>query len=222
MTSAAIAAGFLLGREQIPDQEPLLPTAEAIRHLLLAERTAKDLADWDTMASAFASEARVRVSWFDGSGTDFVAGARARAARGGTPSFHEIGAVSVVVNGPRALADAPCAVHIRGAVAGVEVDVVSRGRLCWRVVDVDGAWRIRSMDMVYFQDSLSPVHAGMALPPPDTGGSRPSYRFLRLLLASSGFSVPADLPGLDRPDLVDRLVAEHLEWFSAPDRRESS
>ncbi|QJY48895.1 nuclear transport factor 2 family protein [Pseudonocardia broussonetiae] len=147
------AAGLALVDARTPDQVPLAGRAEAVRTLVLAERTAKDLGHWDVMEAAFAPGSRVRVSWFEGTGAGFVAGARARAARGGTPSFHEIGAVSVVVNGRRALADAPCAVHIRACLDGADADLVSRGRVCWRVAETGGRWRIASLDMIYVRDA---------------------------------------------------------------------
>ncbi|MGD9989167.1 nuclear transport factor 2 family protein [Pseudonocardia sp.] len=223
MTSAAVAAGLLTDGGRAVGVAAPPSVSEAVRHLLLAERTAKDLGHWDVMARAYAPDAWVRVSWFDGPVTEFVAGARARAQRSAVRSFHEVGPVSVAVAGPRALADASCAVHLRGTLDGVEVDVVSRGLLCWRVVQVGCAWRIRSMDMIYFRDSLSPVHAGTTVAAPRPGGTDPAtgaradYRFLQQLLGAAGHTVPGDLPGLDRPDLVERLLVGHRRWWSGTD-----
>ncbi|WP_224389995.1 nuclear transport factor 2 family protein [Pseudonocardia sp. ICBG1293] len=198
----------------VPDQGPLAAQAEAVRAVLLAERTAKDLGHWAVMAAAFAADSCVRVSWFEGSGTQFVASARARADRGGITSFHEIGAVAVVVNGRRALADASCAVHIRIPAAGVEVDLVSRGRLCWRVEESDGRWRIVSMDMVYLRDGMTPVEPGVAVPRlPVPERPRTSYGFLQRVMTAAGYPVSPELPGVDRPDLVDVLLAGHGRWL---------
>jgi len=38
------------------------------------------------------------------------------------------------------------------------------------------------------------------------------HRLLSYYLASRGFPVPDDLPGIDRPDLVDALVREVYGW----------
>ncbi|GEL25199.1 hypothetical protein PSU4_41530 [Pseudonocardia sulfidoxydans NBRC 16205] len=228
MTSPALASGLLTDDGHAVDQLAPPSVLEAVRSLLLAERSAKDFGDWDVMARAYAPQARVRVSWFDGTATEFVAGARARADRALVRSFHELGPVSVVVAGSRALADASCAVHLRGLLGGVEVDVVSRGILRWRVVHAGCAWRIRSMDMIYIRDSLSPVVAGTAVPtPPGAAGAHPhegarsSYRFLQQLLTAAGHGVPDDLPGLDRPDLVEPILTGHRRWLTtAEDSRD--
>ncbi|GJF03493.1 nuclear transport factor 2 family protein [Pseudonocardia sp. D17] len=199
---------------RLPDQRPLAAEAEAVRTVVLAERTAKDLGRWEVMAALFVPDSRVAVSWFHGSGADFVAGARARSARGGSPSFHEIGAVSVLVREDRALADAGCAVHVRGALDGVVVDVVSRGRLTWRVVRQHDGWRIAGMDMIYLRDAITPVEPGAALRLPDPApGDREAYRHLGLLLSAAGQTISADLPGTDRPESIEALLAEQRHWF---------
>jgi len=218
--TALSATGLALLDDRVPDQGPLAARAEAVRTVLLAERTAKDLGHWAVMAAAFAPVSCVRVSWFEGSGADFVANARARADRGGTPSFHEIGAVAVVVNGRRALADASCTVHIRTTADGVGIDLVSRGRLCWRAEEVDGRWRIVSMDMIYIRDGLAPVEPGTAVPPlPVPEQARSSYGFLQRVMSAAGYPVSAGLPGVDRPDLVDALLAGHGGWLLDGDAR---
>ncbi|WP_166459345.1 nuclear transport factor 2 family protein [Amycolatopsis pithecellobii] len=199
---------------RLPDQTGLEAEAGAVRTVLLAERTAKDLGQWELMASAFAPDARVSVSWFQGSGADFVESARARSARGGSPSFHEIGAISVVVRENRALADTGCAVHIRGTLEDVPVDVVSRGRLCWRAERLADRWLIAGMDMIYFRDNISAVEPGAPLAlPGSVHDQRPSYRHLAVLLRDMGHPVAPDLPGADRPDLIEALFSEQRHWF---------
>jgi hypothetical protein len=190
---------------------PVAEAAEAVRAVVCAERSAKDLGRWDVMAAAFAPGATVRVSWFDGPATEFVARARERSARGGTPSFHEIGAVAVEVHGDRALADSSCAVHLRGLLDGTEVDVVTRGRLCWRVARTQDRWRIVSLDMIYIRDTLSMVDPAAA-PPPAPRGSRAAYGFLQRFMESAGYPVSPDLPGTDRPELVAALLDSHRAW----------
>lgn len=188
--------------------------AERVRAIVLAERAAKDLARWDAMAAAYLPTATVVVSWFQGNAADFVRDARARAERGGSASFHEIGPVSVVVRGDRALADATCAVHVRTSLSGVEVDVVSRGRLCWRVARAGQRWRIAAMDMIYFRDSLATVEPGVTIPSAASAeGLRRSYRNLARALAEAGHPCSPELPGIDRPDTVDALLAAQSAWL---------
>jgi hypothetical protein len=189
---------------RLPDQSTLRTEADAVRTVLLAERAAKDLGNWDVMAAQFTPDASVSVSWFQGSASEFVESARAWSASGRAASFHEIGAISVVVRNDRALADAGCAVHIRGLLDDVPVDVVSRGRLCWRVERTERRWLIARMDMIYLRDTISPVEPGvpLALPQP-VREARSCYRYLALLLSAAGHPVVPDLPGTDRPDLVE-------------------
>ncbi|SFO37053.1 nuclear transport factor 2 family protein [Actinomadura madurae] len=199
---------------RLPEQQGLEAEAAAIRTALLAERAAKDLGQWDVMASLFAPDARISVSWFQGRADDFVESARARSARGGSPSFHEIGAISVLVRGHRALADAGCAVHVRGVLGDVPVDVVSRGRLCWRAELVGGRWLIAGMDMIYFRDGISAVEPGAPLPLPESPRPRrASYQYLALLLSAAGHPIAPDLPGSDRPDLIESLLSAQRQWF---------
>lgn len=199
---------------RLPDQHGRVGEVNAVRTTVLAERAAKDLGQWEVMAGALAPDARVAVSWFVGTGTDFVESARARSGRGTSPSFHEIGAISVLTRDDRALADASCAVHVRGQLGGVLVDVVSRGRLCWRVARAGSRWLIAGMEMIYLRDSISTVrpNAPLSVPEPDAAG-RPSYRYLGLLLSASGYSVAPDLPGIDRPDLIEAHCSEQRDWF---------
>lgn len=193
---------------------------EAVRRLVLAERAAKDLARWDEMGASFEAGSTVRVSWFQGSGPEFVAAARRRHEAGGATSFHEIGAVDVVVRGDRALAEASCTVHVRGALASpdgpVEVDVASRGRVHWRAQRRD-RWLIAGLDMIYLRDTVAPVDPDRRIPPAAAAGAgqhRSSYRWIALLLAGKGHRIDPDLPGVDRPDLVDAFLAEQRAWLS--------
>lgn len=192
-----------------------------ISEVLLRERAAKDLGRWDEMAGCFAPDSFVRISWFQGSGSNFVEAARARAAAGGTASFHEIGALSVTSHEDRALAHASCTVHLRGrldptAPDAVEFDIASRQRLAWRVRRVDGRWMIDRLDAIYMREAISPVDPATRVPGDLLAladGHRPTYRFLSLLLAGRGHRIDPDLPGIDRPDLVEAMLSAQQSWL---------
>jgi hypothetical protein len=177
--------------------------------VLLTERAARDLARWDEMAATFTDDARVRVSWFAGTGAEFVAASRAM-YEAGSRSFHDVGAVRVRANGDRAVADASAAVHVRGELGGVAVDVTTHGRLFWRLCH-NGSWRIASLEMLYQKDTIAAVDPTRPVPATaltGAGSYRPSYRYLALLLAAGGREIAQDLPGADRPDLVDPFLTE--------------
>lgn len=176
--------------------------------VLLTERAARDLARWDEMAATFTDDARVRVSWFAGSGAEFVAASRAM-YEAGSRSFHDVGAVRVRAHGDRAVADASAAVHVRGELGGVEVDVTTHGRLFWRLRH-QGCWRISALEMLYQKDTIAAVDPTRPVPAAalaDAAAYRPSYRHLALLLAAGGREIAQDLPGADRPDLVEPFLA---------------
>jgi hypothetical protein len=205
-----------------------LDDAEAVRNLVLTERSAKDLARWDEMEAAFDEEASVRVSWFQGSGAEFVAASRRRNRAGGTPSFHELGSVRVTLHDDRAVASATCTVHIRGVLdgpsGGVEVDVASRGLLYWRVRRCD-RWRIAGLDMIYMRDTIAPADPTRPIPPGVLAGVqtyRPSYRWLSLLLAAKGYQIDGELPGIDRPDLIDAFLVDQERWLFGDERPASA
>lgn len=196
---------------------------DEIGEVLLRERAAKDLSRWDEMAGCFAPDSFVRISWFQGSGPGFVKAARARATAGGTASFHEIGAVSVTLHEDRALAHASCTVHLRGrldptASDAVEFDIASRQRLAWRVRRIDGQWFIDRLDAIYMREMIAPVDPAARVPGDflaSADGHRPTYRFLSLLLAGRGHRIDPDLPGIDRPDLVEAMLSSQQSWLDA-------
>lgn len=189
---------------------------QALINVLLTERTSRDLAQWEEMRAAFLDDAHVRVSWFSGSGPEFVTASRAM-CEAGSRSFHEIGAVHVEIRCERALAHADAAVHARAALGGVDVDVTTYGRIYWRARRLDGRWRIASLEMLYHKDTLSPVDPTQLIDPAAIAtatGYRESYRYLTAMLHAMGREIDQELPGSDRPDLVDKFLTDHRTWLA--------
>lgn len=202
----------------------------AVINVVLSERAARDLARWDEMRGAFLDGASVRVSWFAGSGAQFVAASRAM-YEAGSRSFHEIGEVHLELRGNRALAHADAAVHARGALDGIDVDITTYGRLYWRVQQVAERWSIAGLEMLYHKDTLGPVDPTRPIEPASvaaSAGFRPSYRYLAAMLHSMGRSIDQELPGTDRPDLVETFLSSHRTWLQlgeiqpSPGERRSS
>jgi hypothetical protein len=73
---------------------------------------------------------------------------------------------------------------------------------------------VQANHRLYLRDKVTPVIPGqvLAIDPEAVKAFRPSYRFMSYSLTLSGFPVPNDLPGIDRPDLVDVLVREVYGW----------
>ena len=188
----------------------------AVTEVLLAERAARDLAQWDEMRRSFLDDSEVRVSWFGGTGAEFVDASQRMYDAGGR-SFHEVGAPLVQIRAERALAHAGATVHLRASVDGVEVDVASRGRLYWRLRRTDTTWQIARLEMLYHKDTIAPAEPSRQIPAEvaaAAAGTRAAYRYLGLVLRAGGHRIDQDLPGTDRPDLVDRFLSAHCAWLT--------
>ena len=186
----------------------------AIQDLVLRERAARDACLWDEMAGYYHPDSDVEVSWFKGSGADFVAGSK-KLATGVGYTFHDMGTAIVTVRGDRALADFACVTHGFLKVDGVEVDVMSHGRLQWRASRADGRWMIAGMRPIYIRDCLIPVNPAR-VPDIDQAlydGLRPSYRSIAYVMARIGKPVPDTLAGVDRPDTVAALREVEQRWL---------
>ncbi|MDJ0396403.1 nuclear transport factor 2 family protein [Rhodococcus sp. G-MC3] len=186
----------------------------AVIAVVLQERAGRDTAQWDQMTAALAPDAHVSLSWFTGTGHDFIDASKEMYDRG-SRGFHMIGAPSVEIVGTRALAHEGVTVYARGTLTGVELDIASHGRLYQRLVKADGRWRITDLSMLYYKDVVSPVNPGAniaALADVDFPVDRP-YKYLAALLREAGYTIGPDLPGPDRPQLTARYLAAHDIWL---------
>ena len=106
-----------------------------IQQLVCREREARDRCWWDEMRSVYAEDSWIDLSWFRGSGPEFIDQSEAMAKKG-TPSKHQLGPIVVRVSqdGTRALATLSAIIKSRFAVNGVEVDIASEARLIYKVV----------------------------------------------------------------------------------------
>ncbi|HET6951291.1 MAG TPA: nuclear transport factor 2 family protein [Acidimicrobiales bacterium] len=192
--------------------------AEIIQ-LAVDERWARDTGQWELMHASYHDDAHVRVGWFNGNAHDFIEGSRAMTPPGEkwSSAFHVIGPTSVTMAGDRALADTGCTVHRRDLVGDVEIDHVLYVRHRSMVErDGVGAWKLRSLRACYQRDTVTPVIPGEAIPI-DKGrlpAYRASYKLMSYLSDVAGRLVDQTLPGTDRPDLIDELIAEEEAWLA--------
>ncbi|GAA4670117.1 nuclear transport factor 2 family protein [Amycolatopsis dongchuanensis] len=186
-----------------------------ITQLVLNERQGRDRGWWDQMRSAFADDSTVRLSWFRGSGAEFVAASREMSARGDL-AVHRLSPPVVHQRGNRAIVELPAVIELRTTVDGVEADLASAARLHYRVERRDGRWLITALDPVYERDRLTSVHPGQTLPvgPADVAAYRPPYRFLCYVFSRRGYPVADDLYGDDRPEEVERFHEAAFAWLS--------
>lgn len=182
-----------------------------IKELLEFERFCRDNALWDEMKRCFAAESQVTISWFQGSGYDFVE--QSSQMKGRAP--HKIYNTAVWVNGDKAVAIMMVTIEKRTNVNGTYMDLKSDAKLLYRTQRIDGRWQIRAMQAIYEQDSLVPVipSAEGALIEDALHGLRGSYACLSYVLGRSGYAIDGELPGIDRPELVEQLYQEADKWL---------
>jgi hypothetical protein len=78
----------------------------------------------------------------------------------------------------------------------------------------EGRWGICGFDAIYMRDELTPAIPGQSISIDASAvkGFRASYRMLSYYLSSQGYEVDSNLPGEDRPDLVEALNQEIYGW----------
>lgn len=187
----------------------------AVTALVLRERQSRDRARWDEMLDCYTADASIAMSWFAGPAAAFVDRSRSIDV-GGSRGVHRLSPPVVRAHGGRALAEVPLVIEFRTDVSGVEADLCSFARSQYRAVRTDDGWRIAALTAVYERDTLAPAVPGTSLriPAGAMDGLRPSYRCLAWHLRRTGYPVPDDLPGDDRPDTVEAVLAADLRWLN--------
>ncbi|MFE6484015.1 nuclear transport factor 2 family protein [Streptomyces sp. NPDC057757] len=192
----------------------------ALTQLVLHERQGRDREWWDAMLESYAPDAEVRLSWFRGSGAEFVDQSRRMAGRGDR-AVHRLGPAVVDVHGGRALVELPAVIEVTTELDGVEAVLASYARLLHRAVRTGNGWRIASLDPLYERDTLTPGIPGstVRVDEEELRKYRVPYRFLAYVLGRRGYGVGDDLYGDDRPDEVARVYAEAHHWLNPAGRK---
>lgn len=185
----------------------------AITQVVLSERESRDRGWWSRMRDCFHPDARIRLSWIDGSADDFVKGSVDMAARG-MKAAHRVGPPVVRLNGDRSVVSFTAFIDIPGSVGGVDVLLSSQARFVYRVERREGLWRIAHFDSVYQRDQLVAEIPGQVVPvsAQAIAGYRKSYRMLCYLLSLTGYVPSQELAGEDRPETVVALMDAVYGW----------
>ena len=184
-----------------------------ITQRVLRERESRDTGNWDQMRDCFHPDSLVRLSWFNGSGPDFVEGSIDMAKRG-VLAKHRLSPVLVTLAGDRAIASLSAIIDIPTVIDSVELMLSAYSRFIYRVERRDGTWRIYGFDCIYIRDELTPTILGqtVVIDLGEIKSFRPSYRNLAYSLSLKGYQANPDLPGEDRPETVARLMQEVNDW----------
>ena len=169
------------------------------------------------MRTCFWPDSLVRVSWFRGTGPDFVTGSIDMFRRG-VPAKHRLGPILVTLSGDRAVATLSGIIDLPVNIRGVPGTLSTHARLLYRAEKRADRWALFGFDAVYVRDELIPSIPGqvIAIDPADLEGFRPTYRLLSYYLKTQGYEIDSGLAGEDRPDLVQALHHELFGWAALP------
>ena len=175
----------------------------------------RDQGCWDELRGTFHPEGRIRVTWFSGLFSDFVAASiDMRKRRSG--SKHWIGGSLIEIKGNRAIAETNVMIMGRSMLHGVEVDTVAYGRFYDFVERRAGVWRILEREAIYEKDRVDPVSPGAVVPfdQKKLHALPAAYRHLGYSLASQGFTVSQDLP-VNGSEALERLQHRGKAWLDS-------
>ena len=117
------------------------------------------------MASYYHEDSFIDVSWFRGSGADFVAGtvrqAERRVAATTAINFHVMSPPVVAISNNLAIAETPCSLRNFMQINGVDVGRESFVKLLWRARRTPGGWLIAGLRGICVRDLLlacNPAH----------------------------------------------------------------
>lgn len=184
-----------------------------ISQLILRERESRDLGNWQQMRNCFHPDSIVRISWFNGSGPDFVEGSIDMAKRG-MLAKHRLAPILVNLAGDRAVASLSAIIDIPTVIDGVDLTLSAYTRFIYRAERRDDVWRIYGFDCIYRRDEMTPAILGqtVAVDLGEMKNFRSSYRNLAYCLHLTGYTVDPDLPGEDEPETVEKLMREVNSW----------
>lgn len=164
------------------------------------------------MRSAYTDDAQIRVTWFAGTIDEYVEDSRQPSWDPSSITKHRVSLPLVTLRGDRALAETSTVVELRLSGAGTPFDAEISVRLLSRVVRTEDGWKLASMDAIYEKDALRPVYPAdtLQITAEDTAPYRRSYQFLAF---GGAGRLPEDIPGDDRPELVEALYTAAQQWL---------
>lgn len=184
-----------------------------IKELLEFERFSRDNAQWAEMRKCFTKDSHVNVSWFQGTGDEFVTASE----RMNSYAPHKVYNTHIWVNGDRAVAIMMATIQLRRIIDNIEYEVDSDVKIVTGVMKVDGQWYIDRFDCIYDKDEMRtvvPTQAGF-VSREELAGYRESYACLSYITEKTGMKISQDMIGRDRPEMVEQLYQSLDEWLYA-------
>lgn len=190
-----------------------------IRERVEMDRWYRDNCQWKKMEEGYLEDSLVTVSWFRGPGREFVrqSAAMAVSASPYTSPKHKIFNTHIWLNGTRAVTETQCVMlsPYGSQYKGVNYTNLSFARLFERVEKVDGAWGIRQFDTIYERGYILPERPTpeFAVPAEELAAFPESYKCVCWELSRMGMDPNVELPGEDRPDLIEELYTSASAWL---------
>ncbi|NLI54916.1 MAG: SnoaL-like domain-containing protein [Clostridiales bacterium] len=180
----------------------------AIKELIEFERFCRDNALWEQMHDCYAAESYVNISWYKGDGHGFVR----KSSEMKTKAIHRLNNTLVWLNGAKAIAVCMASIQSRKRFEQEEMDLLTNVKMIFRTVkDETMRWKITRLDVIYEKDSLIPSYPANRKP---DFRFRESYANLSRVLEEEGYRIDLNLPGSDRPELVENLLREAQAWLA--------
>lgn len=157
----------------------------------------------------------LRFHRFEGNIDNFVSASK-EMVNGGVHATHTIQPVEVHINGDKAISESTGSISIRFTLDDEDYDCVSYTRFISRFQRVESEWKMLTLEAVYERDSIvpvTPVPPSIGNPKLVSTGVRDSYRWIGWLLSRKGFQIDPNLPGIDRPAFVTKLMEESWSWL---------
>ena len=186
-----------------------------IRELVENWAVWRDAGDWDRFRSLWSDDGTMIATWKQGTFEDFIQ-ASIEGWNKGVRILHFLGGSSVEVAGKRSIAQTKMTITQRAKVDGVVCDVICTGRFYDFLEKQEERWKLVLRQPIYEMDRLNPVMPGEfpTLDPELLGRFPAGYRHLAYLQSRIGYSVKADMPGLDGPE-IEALYERGRKWLSA-------
>jgi hypothetical protein len=186
-----------------------------ISQLVLRERQGRDRGWWIQMADCFHQQSFVDLSWFRGTGAEFVAASKERRLAGGAHPVHRMSPPVIHQSDDRAIAEISAVIELRSVIDGTEVDLASYTRLMYRVENSESKWLVRDLTCIYERDTLTPVLPGAAvtIDYERLARHRTPCRYLGYFFGLHGVAVRPDVYGEDQPERLERLYDAAFKWM---------
>lgn len=186
-----------------------------VTQLILHDRQGRDRLWWDQMRRQFWPDARVHLSWFEGTAHEHVDQSSSMNL-GGAVSTHRLSPPIVHIAGDRAIAELPTVIEAPLSVGDVEAVLLSSLRIQYRAERRDGEWRLSLLDTIYERDRLVTTLPGATIDidPQELARFRAPFRLLAWFLSTRGYEVLDDLVGEDRPEDVAAFYERERRWLA--------